>query len=140
MRSHSVSRRDFLKLLRTAVLAACGLLGLGGLIRFLEAQTEPAPRTDFDLGLVSDFTTGSRMLRPEIPALISRTDAGFSILSLVCTHLGCTVENKPEGFICPCHGSRFDLNGKVTRGPAFQPLRFLRYEITQDGHLHVYTN
>lgn len=140
MSSRTLSRRDFLKLARTSVLAACGLLGLGGLIRFLEAQTEPALPTDFDLGPVSDFAPGSRTLRPEIPALVLRTDAGLSVLSLVCTHLGCTVESKPEGYICPCHGSRFDPEGRVRRGPATQPLRSLRFVIPQDGHLHVFTN
>lgn len=45
--------------------------------------------------------------------------ADFGI-SAVCTHLGCVVpwnasENK---FICPCHGSQYDSNGKVVRGPA----------------------
>ncbi|MBD2018965.1 cytochrome b6-f complex iron-sulfur subunit [Leptolyngbya sp. FACHB-36] len=45
--------------------------------------------------------------------------ADFGI-NAVCTHLGCVVpwnasENK---FMCPCHGSQYDMNGKVVRGPA----------------------
>ena len=41
-------------------------------------------------------------------------------LNAVCTHLGCVVpwngsENK---FICPCHGSQYNAQGKVVRGPA----------------------
>lgn len=48
-----------------------------------------------------------------------RTLAPYGI-NAVCTHLGCVVpwnaaENK---FICPCHGSRYDNQGKVVRGPA----------------------
>jgi len=41
-------------------------------------------------------------------------------LNAVCTHLGCVVPwNKAENkFICPCHGSQYDKNGKVVRGPA----------------------
>ena len=41
-------------------------------------------------------------------------------LNAVCTHLGCVVPwNKAENkFICPCHGSQYDTNGKVVRGPA----------------------
>jgi len=46
----------------------------------------------------------------------------------VCTHLGCSPQFRPEvepqafdenwmgGFFCPCHGSRFDLAGRVFRG------------------------
>ncbi len=78
--------------------------------------------------------------RPATMLLLSGRARGFSALSLVCTHLGCTVESKPEGFVCPCHGSRFDLQGKVTRGPAGNPLNSLRTGITSDGKLHAYTN
>ncbi len=45
---------------------------------------------------------------------------GFVIFSSICPHLGCHVEwhgDKKE-FICPCHGSRYDFDGKKTYGPA----------------------
>src|SRR5450759_5197047 len=134
----AISRRDFLKLASSAILTASGLLGLGGLLRFLDTQTDAVPPTDFDLGPASNYASGSRTLRPEIPAVVFRTTGGFTAMSLVCTHLGCTVESKPEGFTCPCHGSRFDLQGKVLRGPAGKPLNSLRTGITSDGKLHVY--
>lgn len=52
----------------------------------------------------------------------------FSVLSGVCTHLGCSPKYYPEvepkpwdsswagGFFCPCHGSMFDLVGRVYKG------------------------
>ncbi|KAG5179101.1 cytochrome b6-f complex iron-sulfur subunit [Tribonema minus] len=48
-----------------------------------------------------------------------KTIQDFGIVA-VCTHLGCVVpwvqaENK---FICPCHGSQYNADGKVVRGPA----------------------
>jgi len=134
-----LSRRDFLKLARDSLLALSGLLGLGGLIRFLDFQTEPPAPTDFDLGLASDYPLGTHKVIPDVPALLIHDASGFSALSLVCTHLGCTVEEKAEGFSCPCHGSRFDPQGEVTRGPANKPLGKLRVETTEDGHLHLYT-
>jgi len=140
MSNRTLSRRDFLKLASTTILTASGLLGLAGLFRFLNTQTDPPPQTDFELGPASNFPPGSRTFRPEIPAVVLRTTSGFTALSLVCTHLGCMVESKPEGFACPCHGSRFDPQGKVTRGPAEKPLNSLRTAITADGILHVYTN
>jgi len=135
----NLSRRDFLKLARDSILALSGLLGLGGLIRFLDYQTEPPAPTDFDLGPAADYPAGTRKVIPEVPALLLHDENGFSALSLACTHLGCTVEEKAEGFACPCHGSRFDPQGRVTRGPANKSLRKLRVETTEDSHLHLYT-
>jgi Rieske Fe-S protein len=134
-----LSRRDFLKLARDGLLALSGLLGLGGLIRFLAYQTEPPTRTEFDLGPASDYPAGTHKVIPEVPAFLIHDANGFNALSLVCTHLGCTVEEKAEGFSCPCHGSRFDPQGEVARGPANKPLRNLHVETTVDGHLHLST-
>jgi len=60
--------------------------------------------------------TAARALRPEIMVVVG-----------ICTHLGCSPTYRPEiapadlgsewlgGFFCPCHGSRFDLSGRVYR-------------------------
>jgi Rieske Fe-S protein len=51
-------------------------------------------------------------------------DGQATALSPVCTHLGCIVHwNEAEtSWDCPCHGSRFDVTGKVIAGPAETPL------------------
>ncbi len=140
MREPELSRRDFLKWMRTALLTLSGLLGLAGLARFLGYQSQPPAPTEFDLGSASSYPLGSRTLLPQVPALLIRAGSGFTALSLVCPHLGCTVEPQPQGFTCPCHGSLFDPQGRVLRGPAGKPLSVLRLETTPDGHLHVFTN
>ncbi|HUS23353.1 MAG TPA: ubiquinol-cytochrome c reductase iron-sulfur subunit [Candidatus Binatia bacterium] len=65
-----------------------------------------------------DYVTGAaRAIKPE-----------FLVLKGVCTHLGCSPKFRPDhpapdvapdwegGFFCPCHGSKFDLAGRVFKG------------------------
>ncbi|MGW0495560.1 FAD-dependent oxidoreductase [Streptomyces sp. NPDC003007] len=51
-------------------------------------------------------------------------DGRLHAVSARCTHLGCLVDfNAAErAWECPCHGSRFDTDGKVIQGPATKPL------------------
>jgi Rieske Fe-S protein len=46
----------------------------------------------------------------------------FIAISSSCTHQCCTVSFTGQGFFCPCHGSTYDLTGKVTGGPAREAL------------------
>jgi Rieske Fe-S protein len=50
---------------------------------------------------------------------------GLHAVSLRCTHMGCLLRfNAAErSWDCPCHGSRFDVDGAVLEGPAVRPLR-----------------
>jgi cytochrome b6-f complex iron-sulfur subunit len=56
-------------------------------------------------------------------------------LNAICTHLGCVVPwSAPNNkFICPCHGSQYDTNGAVVRGPAPLPLALAHRETSEDG-------
>ena len=134
-----LSRRDILKLARAGFLYLSGAVVFGGLLRYLDFEPNPAPKTEFDLGPASNYPLNSRTLLADPPAVLLHTKSGFSALSLVCTHLGCTVEQNTDGFACPCHASHFDANGKVTHGPADKPLRSLRVEVTDEGHLKLFT-
>jgi Rieske Fe-S protein len=71
------------------------------------------------------------------PLLVTRPDATANpvALSAVCTHQQCTVQPAPAGapgaftLYCPCHGSAFDLAGKVTHAPANVDLGQLPLEL-----------
>jgi glycine/D-amino acid oxidase-like deaminating enzyme/nitrite reductase/ring-hydroxylating ferredoxin subunit len=56
------------------------------------------------------------------------TDGVLHAVSATCTHLGCTVRwnGAERSWDCPCHGSRFDVDGAVLDGPAVRPLRRVR--------------
>jgi len=78
-------------------------------------------------------------LKGEATYIISTEDGikDFA-LNAVCTHLGCVVPwvRASNKFICPCHGSQYDENGKKVRGPA--PLSLaLAHTTVQDGNIAV---
>ncbi|MFF8268479.1 FAD-dependent oxidoreductase [Streptomyces sp. NPDC016562] len=59
------------------------------------------------------------------PCAVHRDDQGeLHAVSAVCTHLGCLVafNNAERTWECPCHGSRFGIDGEILQGPALHPL------------------
>ncbi|MBA6412978.1 ubiquinol-cytochrome c reductase iron-sulfur subunit [Parahaliea sp. F7430] len=88
-----------------------------------------------------DYVTGEgRAIRPEIFVAVG-----------LCTHLGCAPKYRPEvgaadlggdawvgGFFCPCHGSKFDLAGRVYNGvPASANLVVPPYSYEGDNVLVI---
>jgi Rieske Fe-S protein len=66
-------------------------------------------------------------------AAVVKENNKLEVFSTSCTHLGCRIKQIENGkFICPCHGSEFNLQGEVLKGPATKPLRKLKYELTSD--------
>jgi cytochrome b6-f complex iron-sulfur subunit len=57
--------------------------------------------------------------------LVARTSANsFTAIDAVCSHQSCTVSGADgAAYVCPCHGSRYDRNGRVLNGPATAALR-----------------
>lgn len=76
----------------------------------------------------------NRSIRPDILVLVG-----------ICTHLGCVPQHKKEtevdwggGFFCPCHGSRFDLSGRVHSGvPAAKNLEVPAYSYLADNKILI---
>jgi Rieske Fe-S protein len=52
------------------------------------------------------------------------------VFAITCSHLGCSIalNEQERRFDCPCHGSRFNLDGTVLRGPAPAPLSHLTWK------------
>lgn len=57
-------------------------------------------------------------------AVYKKKDGSVVKLSPVCTHMGCQVDwsGEEKCWACPCHGSKFEPDGKVRNGPALKPL------------------
>jgi len=72
------------------------------------------------LGPASDVPVGGGTVFESLEVVVTQPTAGrFVGLTAVCTHTGCIVDKVVDGLIeCPCHGSRYRLDGTVARGPA----------------------
>lgn len=64
-------------------------------------------------------------MRGENIAAYRDASSGLHVLSAVCTHMGCLVgwNATDHSWDCPCHGSRFAVDGSVIHGPATQALK-----------------
>lgn len=83
------------------------------------------------LRISSQLNNGINFLEDCI--LIKNAD-DLIILSSRCPHLGCRISSTENGeLVCPCHGSRFDLYGKVVKGPANSSLKSLDYTVDKES-------
>jgi len=114
----------------TAVLAACSTYGKKPEAAGESSTTPAAPSASGGtaapaakaIAKTSDVPVGSGVIVGEV--VVTQPTAGvFKGLSAKCTHKGCTVDKVADGTIdCPCHGSKFNLDGTVANGPAQEPL------------------
>ncbi len=125
-------RRDVLGMASLWAAGSAFMFALFGIARLPKAAVLASPSKKFRVTLPETLPASGAFVPPGRNVSISRDSEGVHAVSLVCTHLGCIVNTSSDGFECPCHGSRFDRNGAVTRGPAPQPLPWLK--VTGSGN------
>ncbi len=138
---HEQTRRDFLA--RIGV-GACVTAAAGSTLvtfDYLRPKVLFEPPTSFRAGNAVEFPEGTVRFNKEQRAYVIGGPKGVYALSAVCTHLGCITRYVSDENIiaCPCHGSRFDLEGNVIHGPAPRPLPWLEVVADPAGNLIVDT-
>lgn len=90
-------------------------------------------------GKVENFSPGSITAIPNGQFYLAcLEDGSFLALSRICTHLGCSLpwDAESKRFVCPCHGSTFDMSGEVLTPPATKALENYPLRI-EDGIIQV---
>ncbi len=64
------------------------------------------------------------------------TEGNYTAVLTKCTHKGCEVRPSANILLCPCHGSEYDLAGKVLEGPAEENLVSFNVE-TDEERIYV---
>lgn len=132
-----VARRDVLLALGSLGLVTALAALLREMVRFLIPPISQARPSTVIAGSAADFAVGDLTPLIDGPVFIGRDEVGLFALSAVCTHLGCTVARSGAELTCPCHGSRFAVNGANLTGPAARPLPYLALQFNQDGLVEV---
>lgn len=95
-------------------------------------------RTEEDIKLANSVDVGS--LRDPQEDAERVKDPEWLIVVGVCTHLGCIpLPNAGDfgGWFCPCHGSHYDISGRIRKGPAPYNLEVPTYTFLEDNKLLI---
>ena len=141
------SRRGFVK----ALVGFAGLIGLGVIVGSIKLPAPASPETHTttaQAGTTKGAVANVDSLQVGTPsyfeypsgypnALIKSADGSLTAISMLCTHVccECTYDAPSKVFYCPCHGSVFDLSGKVVRGPAAVDLPTIKLKVDSLGNV-----
>lgn len=136
------TKRGFLK----ALAGFAGLIGVGVILGSVKIPTGTPVTTQ--TGGVAGSVANVSSLQTGVPvyfeypsgypnALIKNSDGSLTAVSMLCTHVCCQCSFDPSSnvFFCPCHGSIFDLSGKVVNGPATVDLPTILLRVDGAGNV-----
>ncbi|MBI4963387.1 MAG: ubiquinol-cytochrome c reductase iron-sulfur subunit [Desulfomonile tiedjei] len=135
------TRRSFLKHFTILLSAVTALMAAWGIGRFVSFNSSGTRSREASTDILNKLQPEVPLHVPEAGAWITKRQADESLLALDdrCTHLGCRQKWNPDRqlFECPCHGSEFDIEGNVKRGPANRALPRLYVTTGKDEKLHL---
>lgn len=133
----NVDRRSLIGMLGWIGVGISGVIAAIGNFLYLRPAVSYGAPTSFRVGRPDDYRVGIRETFEDERVVVVRDRQGIAAISVVCTHLGCTVNVTESGFDCPCHGSQYDADGIVTGGPAPRPLDWYQVAIAPNGELEI---
>lgn len=112
---------------------------LSAVLKFFWPRVSSRPPRSVQVGFPEDYRPGQVLYHRGRKLFIVRDQEGFLSLSARCTHLGCLVvwNRDHRMFLCPCHGGKFDAEGRNVEGPPPRPLDQLSLRLDDNGILVV---
>jgi cytochrome b6-f complex iron-sulfur subunit len=132
-------RRGFLNKVTGGALAIAGV-GAGIVtVKYISPNVLFEPPSIFRVGLPEDYPINSVTYFADQLTYLVRVTQGFYAESAICQHLGCITQWHPEEDLieCPCHGSRYQKDGAIVRGPTTRPLPHFAMRLMPDGTLLI---
>jgi len=124
--------------------SAFGLLGLaaagtgGALFKYMFPVVSYGTPQKFLVPVADLPEVGDELIFEDQKVILRRiSQKEVAAISLVCTHLGCTVNRVETGFQCPCHGSQYDSDGIVVGGPAPRTLHWLEIKRVPGNQIEI---
>ena len=139
-----MERRDFLKKSCTICLAlgsGVSLVSLSSCGSALSIYTTAVSNNRLSIPVEQFALTNFQIVRPlnygyDI-AVNKQSDGTYQAIKMECTHANNPLTATGSGFYCSEHGSAFDKQGKVTNGPAVNPLKHYKTEV-ENYQLFIY--
>jgi nitrite reductase/ring-hydroxylating ferredoxin subunit len=139
-----LQRRRFLVGVGSGALVVAGIGAAASSFSYLEPAVLFEEDSRVGVGRPEDIAVGTVLVLPKQKIYVVRDAHGFYALGSTCTHLGCMTRlDRDKSVIgCPCHGSRFHLDGQVAEGPAQRALPRLQISLDRgvlvvDSSVHV---
>ncbi len=139
----NISRRDFIKRSAVGIIAGTAALSILDLDKLSAKSQYGVVHKAGDDKIIKlsenpDLAKVGGSIRVTDDVLLIRTSqTQFTAVKTICTHKGCDVDLSGDKFVCPCHGSEYTLDGKVTQGPAKSNLK--TYDTSFDSDKGIVT-
>lgn len=154
--SHTVNRRDFVKVLLGALGGVMGaVIGIPAITYIIWPATRTQAKEDWiPAGVLENYPIGQPTLftftRTQLNGwektsnsygayILRKSDKEVAVFSSMCTHLACRVKwmEDESAYVCPCHDARFGLGGEVLSGPPPRPLDKMEAKV-EEGNLFIF--
>ncbi len=123
-----INRRKFIKIVNYIIFSLLGYISLKNISLFLPPPPKKILISKNELQRLKNVLFTNKLI-------LTKKQGRIQVFLRKCPHLGCKLGYDPENqiIVCPCHKSKFTLNGKYIEGPAKRDLFKLNFKIVKQG-------